>query len=198
MSSRKAADRIRSFGMSGFLINEELREVERRLSLDLGHGSSNRADEEASEYYPQFEGAVRDEAAKMSKHYEVFYCLEISIRKLVSETLADSFGADWWNGTSVPQRIKDDVRDRVQKELDSGVTRRSDDLLNYTTFGELSVLITTNWTLFEPIFNSRRAVERIMSSLNLLRGPIAHCCPISDDEVDRLRLTVKDWFRTMA
>lgn len=198
MSSRKAADRIRSFGMSGLLINEELREVERRLNLELGHGSSNRADEEASEYYPQFEGAVREEAAKMSKHYEVFYCLEISIRKLVSETLADSFGADWWNGTSVPQRIKDDVRDRVQKELDSGVTRRSDDLLNYTTFGELSVLITTNWTLFEPIFNSRRAVERIMSSLNLLRGPIAHCCPISDDEVDRLRLTVKDWFRTMA
>ncbi len=198
MSSRKAADRIRSFGMSGFLINEELRDVERRLNLELGHGSSNRADEDASEYYPQFEGAVREEAAKMSQHYEVFYCLEISIRKLVSETLADAFSADWWNGTSVPQRIKDDVRDRVQKELDSGVTRRSDDLLNYTTFGELSVLITTNWTLFEPIFNSRRAVERIMSSLNLLRGPIAHCCPISDDEVDRLRLTVKDWFRTMA
>lgn len=198
MSSRKAADRVRSFGMSGFLINEELRNVERRLSLNLGHGSSSLTDEEASEYYPQFEGAVREEAAKMSKHYEVFYCLEISIRKLVSETLADAFGSDWWNGAAVPQRIKDDVRDRVQKELDSGVTRRSDDLLNYTTFGELSVLITTNWTLFEPIFNSRRAVERIMSSLNLLRGPIAHCCPISDDEVDRLRLTVKDWFRTMA
>lgn len=198
MSSRKAADRIRSFGMSGFLINEELRDIERRLNLELGYASPNQSDHDASEYYPQFEGTVRAEAAKMSKHYEVFYCLEISIRKLVSETLADAFGADWWNGASVPQRIKDDVRDRVQKELDSGVTRRSDDLLNYTTFGELSVLITNNWTLFEPIFNSRRAVERIMSSLNLLRGPIAHCCPISDDEVDRLRLTVKDWFRTMA
>jgi hypothetical protein len=184
--------------MSGFLINEELREVERRLNLELGHASSNHPEGQASEYYPQFEGAVREEAARMSKHYEVFYCLEISIRKLVSETLTDAFGADWWNSSSVPQRIQDDVLGRVQKELDSGVTRRSDDLLNYTTFGELSVLITTNWVLFEPIFNSRRAVERIMSSLNLLRGPIAHCCPISDDEVDRLRLTVKDWFRTMA
>lgn len=198
MSSRKAADRIRSFGMSGFLIDEELKEVERRLNIELGHGSSDRVGRVASDYYPQFEVAVREEAAKMSGHYEVFYCLEISIRKLVSETLADSFGVDWWNGASVPQRIKDDVRERVQKELDSGVTRRSDDLLNYTTFGELSVLITTNWAHFEPIFNSRRAVERIMSSLNLLRGPIAHCCPISDDEIDRLRLTVKDWFRTMA
>jgi len=184
--------------MSGFLINEELKEMETRFGLSLGHGPENGAEEQASEYYPQFEEAVRAEASRMSKHYEVFYCLEISIRKLVSETLADAFGSDWWNGTCVPQRIKDDVRDRAQKEVDSGVTRRSDDLLNYTTFGELSVLITNNWASFEPIFNSRRAVERIMSSLNLLRGPIAHCCPISDDEIDRLRLTVKDWFRTMA
>lgn len=198
MSSGKAADRIRSFGMSGFLLNEELSAVERQFNVQLGHGHADRPEQDASEYYPQFEGSVREQAARMSKHYEVFYCLEISIRKLVSETLTDAFGADWWNGSCVPQRIKDDVVDRVQKELDSGVTRRSDDLLNYTTFGELSVLITTNWSLFEPIFSSRRAVERIMSSLNLLRGPIAHCCPISEDEVDRLRLTVKDWFRTMA
>ncbi len=32
-----------------------------------------------------------------------------------------------------------------------------------------------------------------MFSLNMLRGPIAHCCPLSEDEVDRLRLAVKDW-----
>ena len=198
MSKAKAAHRIRSFGMSGMLITEELRNVEQRFGLDLGHSFSKSGEDESAQYYPQFEGAVREEAARMSKHYEVFYCLEISIRKLVSETLADSSGPDWWNGSCVPEGIKKDVRERVQKELDSGVSRRSDDLLNYTTFGELSVLITSNWMLFEPIFSSRRAVERIMSSLNLLRGPIAHCCPITEDEVDRLRLTVKDWFRTMA
>ena len=36
-----------------------------------------------------------------------------------------------------------------------------------------------------------------MTSLNMLRGPIAHCCPLADDEVLRLQLTVKDWFRLM-
>jgi hypothetical protein len=34
--------------------------------------------------------------------------------------------------------------------------------------------------------------------LNMLRGPIAHCCPVSDDEVLRLQLTVKDWFRLIG
>jgi hypothetical protein len=62
--------------------------------------------------------------------------------------------------------------------------------VHYTTFGELSVIINSNWVLFATIFKSQRAVERVMASLNLLRGPIAHCCPLSEDEIDRLRLAV--------
>ncbi len=44
----------------------------------------------------------------------------------------------------------------------------------------------------------KMAFTRIMTSLNMLRGPIAHCCPLADDEVVRLQLTVKDWFRLMG
>ena len=86
----------------------------------------------------------------------------------------------------------------MQREIDSGVSQRSEDEIDYTTFGQLSGIITDNWDLFGTIFNSQKAVRRVMTSLNLLRGPIAHCCPMEDDEVDRLRLAVKDWFRVMA
>jgi len=34
-----------------------------------------------------------------------------------------------------------------------------------------------------------------MANLNTLRGPIAHCSPLAPDEVLRLQLTVRDWFR---
>ena len=37
----------------------------------------------------------------------------------------------------------------------------------------------------------------IMTSLNTLRAPIAHCSPLAEDEVVRFQLTVKDWFRLM-
>jgi hypothetical protein len=196
MKSRPA-DRIRSFGMSGFIIGEELRKLEIQLGLELGHGSCPTA-EDPVEYYPQFEQSVRSEAEEMSSHYQLFYCLENAIRKLISETLQESQGTNWWDGGRIPPNIVQDVKDRVQKEIDSGVTRRSDSLIDYTTFGELSVIITSNWDLFDAIFSSRRAVEKVMSSLNLLRGPIAHCCPISEDEVIRLRLAVKDWFRMIG
>lgn len=193
----KVDDLIRSFGMTGYLITDEIKNIERRYSVELGHASTSASDDEV-DYYPQFEQSVRSEASDMSKHYETFYCLEKSIRKLISETLKDSDGENWWDSGRVPSNICKDVGDRAQREIDSGMTRRSDQPIDYTTFGELSVIITSNWDLFATIFSSRRAVEKVMSSLNLLRGPIAHCCPISDDEIVRLRLTVKDWFRMIG
>lgn len=196
--NKKTINHIRSFGMSGFLVSEELSNIEKEFNLDLGH-TTNKAQQEESQYYPQFEQSVRAEANRMSQYYELFYCLETSIRKLISETLEEAEGANWWDSERITPNIREEVRKRIQKEIDSGVTRRSDAQIDYTTFGELSVIITGNWNIFGgPIFNSKRAVERVMSSLNLLRGPIAHCCPITEDEVDRLHLTVKDWFRTMA
>src|SRR5579883_2348768 len=189
-------DYIRSFGMSGLLITEELKNVETAYHLELGHVARTAA-ENPAEYYPQFERSVRAEARQMALHYELFYCLEQSIRKLITETLQEAEGVNWWD-TKVPAKIVGDVKDRIEREVDSGMTRRSDAAIDYTNFGELSVIITANWDLFRTIFTSRRAVERVMNSLNLLRGPIAHCCPLSDDEIDRLELAVKDWFRMIG
>lgn len=190
-------DYIRSFGMSGFIITDELKNLDKKYNIELGHTQRSIV-ENPIEYYPQFEQSVRSEAAEMARHYELFYCLEQAIRKLISETLHESEGATWWDSGKIPANIVLEVNNRIQKETDSGVTRRSDSRIDYTTFGELSVIITSNWDLFGAIFTSRRAVEKVMNSLNVLRGPIAHCCPLSEDEVDRLHLTVKDWFRIIG
>lgn len=189
-------DFVRSFGMSGLLITEELKNLEASYQLELGH-VARKATENPAEYYPQFERSVRAEARQMALHYELFYCLEQSIRKLITETLLEAEGANWWDA-KVPPKIIQDVKDRIGREIDSGMSRRSEAAIDYSNFGELSVIIGANWDLFSTIFTSRRAVERVMNSLNLLRGPIAHCCPLSDDEVDRLELAVKDWFRMIG
>lgn len=193
----KTDDHIRSFGMSGYMLTDDLTQIERQYTIELGHGTNGQR-RDPTEYYPQFERSVRSEADMMSLHYRVFYCLEQSIRKLITETLEETEGANWWASGKIPPEIVEQVSARSQKEIDSGVTRRSDDPIDYTTFGELSVIITSNWELFGTIFSSRRAVERVMSNLNLLRSPIAHCCPISEDEELRLNLTVKDWFRMIG
>lgn len=190
-------DHLRSFGMSGYLVAEELRTVEKQFGFELGHVPIA-AVENPVDYYPQFEHEIRTEAAEMARHFEVFYCLERSIRGLITEIFEEAHGASWWDSGKIPQNIVSGVRDRQKQEQDSGMTRRSDLSIDYTTFGELSVIISSNWALFTTVFNSQRAVEKVMSSLNMLRGPIAHCCPITEDEVLRLRLTIKDWFRLLS
>lgn len=188
-------DHLRSFGMSGFQISDDLKNVEGRFGIQLGHDPSNRTD--SGSYYPQFDEIIRAQAGEMAAHYELFYCLEQSIRQLITSALFDKAASEWWKET-VPPKIVEDVEGRMQRERDSGFSLRSEEEIDYTNFGELSVIITSNWDVFGAVFSSKRAVERIMSSLNLLRGPIAHCSPLADDEVDRLRLTVKDWFRAMS
>ncbi len=195
--SKQALDRIKAFGMTNQMVTEDLSRIATLHGVELGHLPISAQTVEGV-YYPQFNAAVRSEAAQMAKHYEVFYSLEKSIRALVSETIeAAEKTAEWWSGVRVPANIQAEVKSRVQKELDAGVTRRSSDELDYTTFGELSVVIISNWDIFGGLFNSKKAVEKVMASLNALRNPIAHCSPLAEDEQLRLQLTVRDWFRLM-
>jgi integrase len=144
--------------------------------------------------YPQFDALVRAEALEMAKHYKVFYCLEISIRKLIVNVMEGAYGPDWWNSGKVNQQIKQEVDNLMSKEIDSGMTQRSERQIDYTTFGQLSQIIIQNWDVFDKVPKSRNAVGNVMASLNRIRGPIAHFSPMSDREVKRLELTVEDWF----
>jgi hypothetical protein len=195
--SRRILERVKAFGMTNQMILADLDDVSSRFSVDLGHRPPARDLEEDSGFYLQFDEAVRKEAAQMSKHYRLFYCLEQSIRTFISEILEEEKGAKWWESNSVPAELRKDVRARIKKEVETGITRRSKDELDYTTFGELSVIINANWNLFGSSLDDPRAVERVLASLNTLRAPIAHCSPLAEDEQVRLRIAVRDWFRRM-
>ena len=132
----------------------------------------------------------------MAKSYEIFYCLEKTIRKMVSDIMKDTHGDAWWN-TKVPLHIKDEVKKRIKQESDAGVTIRSAEEIDYTTFGELGIIIKSNAVAFGDIFTNPNGIDRVMSNLNTLRAPIAHCSKLAEDEELRLQLSVRDWFRLM-
>lgn len=187
-------DDLKVFLMTSQLIEHNLDRLEREYQIDLGRVQSE-SDTTDDDYYPQIEHAIRAEAHAMAPHYEMFYSLERTIRALISDSLAAAHGDDWWD--RINPKIKADCEGRLQREVDAGVTPRSAEPLDFSTFGELSELIKGDWDVFGALFRSQKAVERVMASLNTLRGPIAHCSPLADDEVVRLRLAVRDWFRMM-
>ncbi len=192
--SNQHLDIIRNFGMANMLTEVGLDKIEREHLIDLQR-DINKSDRD-EKYYPQFEMSIRNEALQMAKHYEIFYCLEKSIRGIIRDRLKE-FGDSWWE-EKIPEQVKVEANKRHEEELSKGITPRSYDLLDYTNFGELNTIINKNWEeTFSDMFSNRDAVRNVMTMLNTLRGPIAHCSPLAEDEVTRLHMSLRDWFRLM-
>lgn len=191
----KTQDAIRLFGLNNLSIEAEIQRVEKELDVDLGH-RERREQAVDNAYYPQFRERLRDEAASMAKHYAIFYCLENSIRELIIERLEEDHGPDWWD-KAVPEAVRKNAESNRKKEASTGITPRSHDLIDYSNFGELGEIIKNNWDIFGDMFKEVGAVERVLGNLNTLRAPIAHCKALAEDEVLRLHLSLRDWFRQM-
>ena len=187
---------VKLFGLNNLSIEADVRRVEREFNVDFGHRDKGETAKLDAKYYPQFAERLRDEASNMAVHYTVFYCLENSIRELISERLTDEYGENWWD-TNVPDFVKNNAKRNKDKEDSTGITPRSVDLIDYSNFGELGEIIKANWDIFGDTFNDIKAVERILGNLNTLRAPIAHCKALAEDEILRLHLGLRDWFRQM-
>jgi len=191
------SDSLKLFGLNNLAVEAKIKSLQSQLNVDLGRADSSQTKSLDDAYYPQFPERLRIEAAEMARHYRVFYCLENFVRELIVEVLSESIGPAWWD-TNVPEAVRTNAERNRQREIDLGVTPRSSDPIDYTTFGELGEIIKLNPNKFVDLFPSIKAVERVLSQLNTLRGPIAHCKPLAEDEIVRLHLALRDLFRAMG
>lgn len=195
MNNSDVFSKIKLFSLANALTENKLDSLEKEFDIDLGR--NEKIEIKKKDFYLQFDPDFRTEAKLMAEHYEVFYCLEKSIRREVMNLMYEKYGESWWED-KIDDEIKKNVERNIQREDDSGFTIRSEEKIDYTTFGELTQIVNKNWVAFSDLFKrGSRAFQRIMNNLNQLRGPIAHCCPLAEDEIVRLELTVKDWFRLM-
>ena len=191
----RAEKAIKLFGLNNLTIEAEIQRIEKEFDVDLGHQAKEERNLDQT-YYPQFTERLRIEAERMSENYVIFYCLENSIREIISQRLEEQYGQDWWN-KAVPEAVRKNAEVNRKKEMASGVTPRSTELVDFTSFGELGEIIKTNGEIFGDMFRDVRAVERVLATLNTLRAPIAHCKALAEDEELRLHLGLRDWFRQM-
>ncbi|QXP70775.1 hypothetical protein H0I29_01370 [Polaribacter sp. R2A056_3_33] len=135
---------------------------------------------------------LETEAIEMSGYYKKFYYLERSIRILIEEVMHESFGDNWWQ--RIDSRVKRNVGNNLEYELDTSHTKRSERRIDYTTFGDLRKIINTHWDVFNVKFKRNlTSVNEVLIDLNRLRVPIAHCSPFVKKEVRRLEIRLDDW-----
>lgn len=141
-----------------------------------------------------FEHKMLSEARKMADFYVLYYSLENSARKLITDVLSEKYGIDWWE-KKVPPRIQQNVQEIQKKERDTAMSVRSEDNLSYVNFGELIDIFNANWNDFAEILRSRKAVQDTLSNFSKVRNVVAHSCDLNNDEILRFKLLVKDWLR---
>lgn len=141
---------------------------------------------------------IRTAAKRMADFYELFYVLENEIRRFIDDILGDMYTPDWWDERTPPE-VKKSAQANRQRESREGLPPRSARMIDYTTFGHLGEIIKWNWDVFAGLFPNCEIerLEKVMSRLNLARGPIAHCGLLPEDEAVRLKLAIRDWFALM-
>lgn len=108
--------------------------------------------------------------------------------------MQERYGLDWWE-EKVPQGVKNSVEKKQDREKDTQMSLRYEDPFCYTNFGELIDILNMNWCDFSDTIRSKKAMEQVLTQFNLIRNVIAHSNDLSDDEITRLKLLIKDWFR---
>ena len=184
-------DKLKIFTFQNLMLETELIRIE-KSGIDIGHLKTIEKKEVVDTEL--FEIDIRKEAIEMANFYVLYYCLENTIRRVISGKLEEEYGPNWWE-TKVTENVKTDVKKRQKQESDTPMSIRGEDPLSYTTFGELIQIFEHNWDDFSDIIRSKSAMRQTLSQLNRLRGVIAHSCYLNKDEILRFELLIRDWLR---
>jgi Swt1-like HEPN len=200
-ADKNLSDALKIFGMQNFMLEADLARLEKD-GITLGHSASLAGNSELLKKdnvvdTELFEADIISQAIKMADFYVLYYSLENTIRRLISGRLHEQYGLNWWEN-KVPAGVKNGVADKQRKEKDTPMSIRSEEPLSYTNFGELIDIINANWPDFSDTIRSQRAMQQVLIQFNSIRNVIAHSNELSEDEIIRLKLLIKDWFRIQS
>ena len=135
-------------------------------------------------------------AADASTAYKLFFVFEEYLREIIVEVLSKE-NENWWD--KVPKDIQDEVvRLEETEDLKSWMALGSRDKSTLMTLPQLLKVIEHNWKLgFDELVRDRGLIQEARLLVHL-RNTICHMTAISTEETDRIKQTMRDWFRVVS
>lgn len=136
-------------------------------------------------------------ATSAAEAYRLFFVFENFLRKFVLEVLSKDASRSWWE--LVPPDVKADVEKLEQtEEVKSWMALGSRDKSALMTFPQLLRVIDHAWKDgFVDLVRDKSLIQEARLIVHL-RNTICHMSEIPDEEIDRIRQTMRDWFRVVA
>lgn len=120
------------------------------------------------------------------------------LRDFVVEVLSkDTTAASWWD--KVPKDVQDDVTKLEEtEEIKGWMSLGSRNKSALMTYPQLLRVIDHAWKGgFDEIVRDKGLVQEARLLIHL-RNTICHMSDIPAEETDRIRQTMRDWFRVVA
>ncbi|MCA9812153.1 MAG: hypothetical protein KC483_04745 [Nitrosarchaeum sp.] len=190
MATRQTEYQIELFLSRVRRIQSELQDLE-YLGFSVDNLQSNSATYDILQSFPD---ELLKESSEMSECYQILFCFENDVRKVVGDVMKDKFGSDWWD-QKVRSGTKTEVKGRQEAEKNSVFFARIDDPLYFTTLGELKEIISDNFEYFTNHFRSRKFVEELLFQINRLRIVVGHSCMLEELDVTTLKQNIERWYK---
>lgn len=189
------SDKLKKFVFDGLLLEDSFERLEIG-GVSVRGGRHEIPVERIDE--TDFSPRIIHDANRMSSIYIVFYCLENSVRELITDRLVELHGVDWWE-TCVPKKIKDSVSKlKLNEEKNRYHTQRSTSSIGYTMFGNLGQIVTHKWEDFSDLFPNQAWVSSRFTDLEMSRNIIMHTGVLPEIELERIESICRDWVRQVG
>ena len=141
----------------------------------------------------------RNQALEMARLYAVLHAFENELRSLIRDTLEEQIGANWWDGTAIPNQVRK-LADSRQKEAqkDSWLEGSKTDKLEFVDFGDLSAIIVQNWDSFKNVIPNQEWLRQRMYELEKARHFVAHNRMLLPTEFQRIYMYISDWNKVIG
>lgn len=138
-------------------------------------------------------------ATEAAETYKLFFVFENFIRDFVLDTLSQVDPTNWWD--KVPQDVQTEVQKLEETEHQKQwMALDSRSKLALTTLPQLLRIMddAKNWNdIFKDLVRDKFLIQE-GRSISHLRNTICHMSDISDEEHDRVKQVLRDWFRVVS
>lgn len=184
------ADKLYARVFRALLTEEALDKAGRKSSSDIGVEYDDILRLAGSESLDEVHVAS---ATLMSAVYITVAAFENSVRELISRTLLEEVGADWWE-QCVPKSAREAAEKRKSSEEKvKWHTQRGDDLIQYTMLPNLLAIIRNNIDHFEAAVNDIEWASSVFDAVERSRNVIMHSGSLSKRDISRLGSSIRDW-----
>jgi len=139
------------------------------------------------------------DAASAAETFKLFFVLENYLRDFILTVLSEADKENWWS--AVPQQVQDEVAKLEETEdKKKWMNLNSREQLSLTTLPQIIAIMDdpTNWKKhFESLVGDKGLLQQTRLVVHT-RNTICHMTVVTEEEHERLKQVMRDWFRVVS